>query len=377
MKLTNRIEQYLTKRKENHLFRQLTVNQLLVDFSSNDYLGFSRSAYIKQQVDIEYNTLKSTKNGATGSRLLSGNSTLYEDLEHLLAETHYAEAALLFNSGFDANVGLIATVVQTNDVIFYDELVHASIHQGMQLSGAKLIAFRHNDLDDLAGKLKTETNYEIAFIITESVFSMEGDMPDLKQLANLAAIYKAELIIDEAHATGLFGRNGAGLCNVAEIEKMCFARVYTFGKAIGSHGAVVVGSQKLKDYLVNFSKSFIYSTALDTHNLLTVKHSYLLLQKTINQQIKVNNLINYFNKKNNSIKTKFNLVGEGPIFGIVVSGNENCRKIATYLQNHGLDIRPIVSPTVPKNTERLRIILHSYNSETEIDLLFGLLIDYQ
>lgn len=377
MNINDRIENYLLKRKEAHLFRQLSVNQKLIDFSSNDYLGFSKSAYIKQQVDIEYNILKTTKTGATGSRLLNGNSSLFEDLEQLLADTHHAEAALLFNSGFDANVGLISTVARPNDVIFYDELVHASIHQGMQLSGAKLVAFAHNDMIDLEEKLKLKADGLIGFIITESLFSMEGDMPDLQKLADLASNYEVELIIDEAHATGLFGRKGAGLCNVAAIEVKCFARVYTFGKAIGSHGAVVVGCQKLKQYLVNFSKPFIYSTALETHNLLSVKHSYIYLQSNINQQIKLNNLIFYFKNKFHSLKTKFSLIGDGPIFGILVSGNESCRKIAKHLQENGLDIRPIVAPTVPKGTERLRIILHSYNSKEEIDLLCNLLTDYQ
>jgi 8-amino-7-oxononanoate synthase len=377
LNINTRIKDYLINRKENHLYRQLTVNESLIDFSSNDYLGFTRSGFIKQQVDIEYNNLKLSKTGATGSRLLNGNSELYEELEQLLAETHHAEAALLFNSGFDANVGLISTVVRPNDIIFYDELVHASIHQGMQLSGAKLVTFRHNNLTDLEEKLKTKDKGQIGFIITESVFSMEGDMPNLNKLADLAFIYEVELIIDEAHATGLFGRNGAGCCNVAKIENKCFARVYTFGKAIGSHGAVVVGSQTLKDYLVNFSKPFIYSTALDMHNLLSVKHSYFYLQKPINQCIKIKNLILYFKYKFNSLKGKFLLIGDGPIFGILVSGNENCRKIANYLQENGFDIRPIVAPTVPKGTERLRIILHSYNSTNEIDLLCNLLTDYQ
>lgn len=377
MNINTRIKDYLINRKENHLYRQLTVNESLIDFSSNDYLGFTRSVFIKQQVDIEYNNLKLSKTGATGSRLLNGNSVLYEELEQLLAETHQAEAALLFNSGFDANVGLIATVARPNDIIFYDELVHASIHQGMQLSGANLVAFAHNDLVNLEEKLKLKDVGQIGFIITESLFSMEGDQPDLKKLAELSANYQVELIIDEAHATGLFGRNGAGLCNDAGIEDKCFARVYTFGKAIGSHGAVIVGSQKLKDYLINFSKPFIYSTASDVHNLLSVKHSYIYLQKSINQQIKLKKLILYFKNKFESVKLDFKPVGGGPIFGLLIPGNENCRKMAAHLQNNGFDIRPIVSPTVPKNSERLRIILHSYNSTNEIDLLFKVIVDYQ
>lgn len=246
----------------------------------------------------------------------------------------------------------------------------------MQLSGAKLVGFQHNNLADLENKLQN-TSYEVAFIITESLFSMEGDTPELKKLTDLAIKYGLHLIIDEAHATGLFGRNGSGLCNEAGIEEQCFARVYTFGKAIGSHGAVVVGSRQLISYLINFSKPFIYSTALDTHNLLTVKHSYLYLQNTINQQNKINQLILYFKNKITHLKNKFRLTGNGPIFGLLINGNENCRNMAKYLQENGLDIRPIVSPTVSKGTERLRIILHSYNSKAEIDLLCDLLTDYQ
>lgn len=376
MSLNTRIQNYLQQRKENHLYRQLSIKQDLIDFSSNDYLGFSRSAFIKQEVEKELKSYAFHKSGATGSRLLNGNSELYEEVETLLAKTHHADAALLFNSGFDANVGLISTVARPNDTIFYDELVHASIGQGMRLSGAKLIAFKHNDLQDLENLLQ-HTKFDIAFVITESLFSMEGDMPDLAKLAALAKTYHAELIIDEAHATGLFGSNGSGLCNVAKIEEECFARVYTFGKAIGSHGAVVIGSQNLKAYLINFSKNFIYSTALETHNLLSVKHSYNYLQNNINQLVNLFRLNEYFNKRTKELKLPYLVVGEGPIFGIIVGDNKKCKDIATYLQTNGFDIRAILSPTVPKATERLRVILHSYNKTEEIDRLFTLITDYQ
>ncbi len=301
---------------------------------------------------------------------------LFEELETLLAQIHHAESALLFNSGFDANVGLISTIARPNDTIFYDELVHASIHQGMHLSGAHLIAFQHNDYTDLENKL-SNTKYETAFIITESLFSMEGDKADLVKLASLATKYQVSLILDEAHANGLFGIYGSGYCNVAEMESSCLARIYTFGKAIGSHGAVVVGNTKLKEYLINFCKPFIYSTALDSHTLLTVKHSYLYLQNNINQIVKLNKLINYFKLQCEQLNNCFSIIGDGPIFGIVKSGNENCRKLATYLQQHHIDARAILSPTVPIGKERLRIILHSYNTFNEIDLLFSLLFDYQ
>jgi 8-amino-7-oxononanoate synthase len=376
MNVDERIQYYLQQRKDNHLFRNLKTTNNLIDFSSNDYLGFSRAAFIKQAVYNDYKNYLHLKSGATGSRLLNGNSVLYEEVEVLLTETHHAEAALLFNSGFDANVGLISTVIRPEDTIFYDELVHASIHQGMKLSGAKLIAFKHNDTQNLEDLL-IQTNFDIGFIITESVFSMEGDKADLVKIADLATIYNAKLIIDEAHATGLFGSCGSGCCNVAKIEEKCFARVYTFGKAIGSHGAAVLGSQTLKSYLINFSKNFIYSTALDTHSLLSVKHSYFYLQNNINQYFKLEKLNKYFIDVISSHTKAFSVCGDGPIFGIIIGDNKKCTDLSTYLQNNGFDVRAILSPTVPKSTERLRVILHSYNTTKEIDDLIRLILDYQ
>ena len=377
MNAANRINDFLEQRKENNLYRKLQNTNNLIDLSSNDYLGLSRSAFIRQQVELDYKNFQFHKSGATGSRLLNGNSALFEEVEALLAKTHHAEAALLFNSGFDANVGLISTLIRPNDAIFYDELVHASIYQGMKLSGAKLIPFKHNDYLDLEVQLKTIKGFEVGFIITESLFSMEGDKADLRKLAEFASAYKMELVIDEAHATGLFGSKGSGLCNEAGIEDKCLARIYTFGKAIGSHGAVVVGSLKLKEYLINFSKNFIYSTALETHNLLCVKHTYFYLQNNINQLDSLFKLNKYFIERAKELKDKFEVCGEGPIFGILVSGNKLCKDLAAYLQKYNLDVRAILSPTVPKGKERLRIILHSYNQPAEIDRLFALLIDYK
>ncbi len=377
MTLEDRIEAYLQQRKENYLYRQLTVNQNLIDFSSNDYLGLARSAYVKQQVEQDYKNYQAHKSGATGARLLNGNSALYEELEGFLATTHHAEAALLYNSGFDANVGLIATVARKGDMILYDEMVHASIHQGIRLSEAASMAFRHNDMTDLQDKLNRVVQGNAVFIITESLFSMDGDKAPLVVLAEMAHQSGAYLIVDEAHATGLFGIHGSGLCNVAGVEEQCFARVYTFGKAIGSHGAVVAGSAQLKEYLINFSRNFIYSTALDTHTLLSVKHSYFYIQNNINQIIRLNNLNFYFNELLNSRNDHIKWCGAGPIFGVIIGGNQKCKAVAQYLQQHGFDVRAILSPTVPEGTERLRIILHSFNTQDQVQQLFNLIVDYQ
>ncbi|MBK9328246.1 MAG: pyridoxal phosphate-dependent aminotransferase family protein [Sphingobacteriales bacterium] len=377
MELDERIQGYLQSRKENHLYRQLTHSEQLIDFSSNDYLGLAHSAFIRQQVDDELGRRIFCKSGATGSRLLNGNSVFYTDLEKMLAEIHHAAAALMFNSGFDANVGLLSTVIQKQDIIYYDELVHASIHQGMKLSGAEKVSFRHNDMKDLEEKLRCNTEFEVRFIISESMFSMEGDKAKLKELAILAKQYKAKLIIDEAHATGLFGINGSGLCNEAGVEESCFARVYTFGKAVGSHGAAVVCSELLKNYLINFSRNLIYSTALETNNLLRVKHSYFFIQSNKNQLFKLNKIIKYFKFKLSMLNNSLEVCGDGPIFGLVIGDNLKCKDTAAYLQSKGFDVRAILSPTVPTTTERIRIILHSFNTVNQIDRFFYYLIDYQ
>ena len=376
MNAVERINHFLLQRNNEHLFRKLIITNDLIDLSSNDYLGLSRSAFIRQQVQDDFKNYQFHKSGATGSRLLNGNSLLCEEIEGRLAQIHHAEAALLFNSGFDANVGLISTVIRPKDTIFYDEMVHASIHQGMRLSGAKLIPYKHNQLGDLIQRLNN-SDYDIAFLITESVFSMDGDKANLSELAEICAQFRLNLIVDEAHAGGLFGINGSGLCNVSAVEEKCFARIYTFGKAIASHGAAILGTQLLKDYLINFSKNFIYTTALDTHNLLSVKHSYNFIQSNRNQFFKLNTLNNYFYLNVKKLASRFEVCGEGPIFGIIVPGNKNCKEIARYLQMNKLDVRAILSPTVPLGRERLRVVLHSFNTKDEIDRLFSLLLDYK
>lgn len=369
MNLENRLEFYLHERKNNHIYRQLHSTNHLIDFTSNDYLGIAKSAWIKQQVNIEFNThYKYHKIGATGSRLLSGNCALYEQLEDTIAQHHHAESALIFNSGYNANVGLISTVIRKDDLIFYDELVHASIHQGIKLSGATAVSFKHNDIDDLESKLISCNHEAIKFIITESLFSMDGDIAPLLDISNISKKYNCNFIIDEAHATGIFGEKGSGLCNQFGIEKDCFARVYTYGKAMGTHGASVVGSLLLKNYLINYAKPFIYSTALNIYDLLTIQFAYQYISLFDYQKNKLFNNINYFNSILNA-----NNKSQSPIFSFAIDGADACRNKAKELYKNGIDAKAIVYPTVPKGKERLRIIVHSYNTFDELNQLNSLL----
>lgn len=351
----------LQARKDASAFRILPAHSSLIDFSSNDYLGFSRNnAITANAVSVlgQY-----PHNGATGSRLISGNHPLYTDAEQLIAKYHNSETALIFNSGYDANIGFFSSVPQKNDIVLYDEFIHASIRDGMRLGNAKAYKFRHNSVESLRSLLQKfrESAQEI-YIVTESVFSMDGDSPNLAEIAGLCREFKCRLVVDEAHALGVFG---SGLATDSD----CFARIVTFGKAMGCHGAAVLGSAALKDYLVNFARSFIYTTALPPHSVATIiaAYHYLYTEADISNGLLFSN-ISYFKKvyKDNSLGNYF-IESEAAIHCAVIPGNERVRNLAANLQEQGFDVRAILAPTVPSGQERLRFCLHSYNIHSEIE----------
>jgi 8-amino-7-oxononanoate synthase len=303
-----------------------------------------------------------------GSRLLSGNYELIERAELEIAQFHQAEAGLIFNSGYDANIGLLSTVPQRGDTILYDFLSHASIRDGIRLSNAQSFSFEHNHLDDLEKKLNIATG--TVFIVTESVFSMDGDLADLVALVNIAEKYNAHLIIDEAHATGIIGSRGEGLVQSVGLSDRMFARVHTFGKALGCHGAIVLGSSTLKNYLINFARSFIYSTALPPIAIDAVQQSYRLFPAMNKERDHMLALIDFFTKSTIRFEK---LNSTTPIQIIIIPGNDTVKQVALQLQAAGLDVRAILYPTVPKNSERLRIILHAFNTFEQVNQLIKIL----
>ncbi|WP_346881913.1 pyridoxal phosphate-dependent aminotransferase family protein [uncultured Algibacter sp.] len=375
-----KLQEKLEDRKATNSLRKLGISNNLIDFSSNDYLGFSKNKTVFHNAHkflIEHNIIQ---NGATGSRLLSGNNELYNLIEKDICSFHNSESALVFNSGYDANIGLFSSVPQRGDIILYDEYIHASIRDGITMSHAKAYKFKHNDLANLDLKCQTERNRNTLdadiYIVTESVFSMDGDSPDLIKLSEISKKHNAHLIIDEAHAVGVFGKNGVGLVQHLHLEKDIFARIITFGKAMGCHGSVILGNTNLKAYLVNFSRSFIYTTALPPHSLATVHTMYqeLIDTETIN---KLHQNITYF--KTEITKNKLDylfITSHSAIHCCIISGNDKVKHIATHLQKQGFDVKPILSPTVPKNQERLRFCLHSYNSKKEISKVLKLLTTF-
>lgn len=378
------LQDKLDFRKQNQSFRKLSLSDNLVDFSSNDYLGFAKSESIfnaTHQYLIDNNV---KQNGATGSRLISGNHDLYQITENFITNFHQSETALIFNSGYDANVGFFGCVPQRNDIILYDELCHASIRDGILMSNAKSYKFNHNDFVDLQDKVsrfchiecsKDATSFEI-YIVTESVFSMDGDCPNLEELMRVSEKYNCNLVIDEAHALGVFGENGQGLIHEYQFQDKIFARIITFGKGLGCHGAAILGSQNLKDYLINFARSFIYTTGLSPHSIATILIAYQHLSKYETDVEKLKSNIIHFNQQKNLLGLKPLFVrSKSAIQSAIIPGNENVKNIAKIIEEKGFSVKAILSPTVPEGQERLRICLHSYDSKENIDNLLHIILN--
>ncbi|WP_348823672.1 aminotransferase class I/II-fold pyridoxal phosphate-dependent enzyme [Flavobacterium aestuarii] len=364
-------------RKQHKSLRVLPVPKDLIDFSSNDYIGFSKSEVIFNETHqfLLDNNIKS--NGATGSRLISGNHALYSETESYIAQFHQSESALLFNSGYDANVGFFSSVPQKGDLILYDELCHASIRDGIQMSNAKSYKFKHNDFEDLERMLLKQDSKTTIYIATESVFSMDGDCPNMEELITVSEKFNAYLVVDEAHALGVFGDKGEGLIQHLQLQDKIFARIMTFGKGLGCHGAVVLGSEKLKSYLVNFARSFIYTTGLSPHSVATILVGYQHLEKDKNTLGLLRENIIFFNqvKRMLSLNPLF-IRSKSAIQSVIIPGNEKVKAIANSLQENGFDVKAILSPTVAEGQERLRFCLHSYNSKEEMTQVLTLLSNF-
>lgn len=361
-KLLKKIQQ----RKAEGAFRSLMPPSSGIDFSSNDYLGFAQS---------EDENTRVFASGSTGSRLISGNHHLYEEAEATVADFHKAEAALIFNSGYDANLGLLSALLQRNDYIFYDASVHASIRDGIALGKAKSYKFDHNNLASLKTRVSKVLGADRipkgteVYVITETVFSMEGDGPDIDALAAYCQQKGYRLILDEAHAVGVLGPQGRGAVIEVGCPDLVFARIITFGKALGCHGAAVLGSTLLREYLINYSRSLIYTTALPPSAVYVISSAYRRLsgpegsraQESLRRNIslfttgiKERGLTGYFHE------------ARAAIHCCEIGGNEQVKALAKELREKGYDVKPILSPTVARGRECLRFSLHAFNTAEEI-----------
>ncbi|UII32593.1 pyridoxal phosphate-dependent aminotransferase family protein [Fulvivirga ulvae] len=369
MNLKERLDKQLEARKQNQSYRTLTLSENLIDFISNDYLGLARSPELAYLINSQNE--RTHKNGSTGSRLLSGNSALTESTEAQLCKIFASEGSLIFNSGYSANLAVLSSIPQRGDTIIYDELAHASIKDGIRLSLAKRLSFRHNNLKDLEQKIiSAEGN---VFIAVESAYSMDGDFCPLQELVQLSQKYDSHIILDEAHTTGLIGASGGGLAVKLGLEKDVLVRIYTFGKAMGIHGACVACDNYLKEYLINFARPFIYTTALSPHSILSISNAFSYLEKHESLQRRIEDQVKLFNKLfTNKIGDQLKRPAcDHPIQAIIIPGNDQVKAAARHLQLSGYDVRPILSPTVKVGEERLRICLHTFNSDDDISGLIN------
>ncbi|WP_125718174.1 aminotransferase class I/II-fold pyridoxal phosphate-dependent enzyme [Flavobacterium ustbae] len=376
MELPEKLNHKLENCKQENLFRKLPVFNNLIDFSSNDYIGFSKSEVIWKHAHAYLLENEIFQNGATGSRLITGNHSLYQIAETFIAQFHEAEAALIFNSGYNANLGFFSAVPQENDVVLYDELCHASIKDGIAMSKAKSHHFIHNDFEDLEKHVLTFPDATI-YIVTESVFSMDGDTTNLEELIQISEKYNCYLVVDEAHALGVFGEKGEGLTQYLQLHNKIFARIVTFGKGLGCQGAAILGSVNLREYLINFARSFIYTTALSPHAVTTIFIAYQQLEIEKDPIEKLRQNIIFFNQQKNLLGLKPMFVhSKSPIHSAIIPGNKNVKELSQQLQDKGFDVQCIFSPIVPEGQERLRFCIHSYNSQEEINQVLELVRDF-
>lgn len=362
----NFYEEEIKKLVEKDNFRQvkdieekhskfLSINgKDLLNFSSNDYLNLSTDKDLINEFLEKYKTNKEFIFSSTSSRLLTGTSTCYKRLEKNLAKLFNKEACLLFNTGYQCNLGVVSTLVNRDDVIFSDKLNHASIIDGMKLSGTQFYRYKHFDYDNLEELLKKHrNNYKKAIIISESVFSMDGDIADIQKLIELKKKYNCLLMIDEAHAFGIFGKNLAGISDEKNLLSEVDIITATLGKSLASMGAFCVANQTIINYLINKTNSFIFSTAIPSINVLW--SNFLLEEKFDILKNKAEKLKFLIKEANKQIKNN----GNTQIIPIIIGANDKTIKIAQELQSKGFFILPVRPPTVPVNTSRLRLSLTS------------------
>lgn len=335
--------------------KYLTINgQDKLNFSSNDYLNLSTNRNLISEFLEKYKNENELIFSSTSSRLLTGTSKTYKRLEENLAKLFKKESCLLFNTGYQCNLGVVSTLVNRDDIIFSDKLNHASLIDGMRLAPAEFYRYRHFDMEHLEELLiKHRKNYKKAIIISESVFSMDGDVANIKKLVELKKKYDCYLMIDEAHAFGIFGNNLAGISDKDNLLDDVDIITATLGKSIASMGAFCVSSKSIIDYLINKANSFIFSTALPPINIMW--SNFLIEEKfdTLKKQAeKLNTLI---------IKAHQYLNDEGTtqIIPVIIGDNSKTIKIANELQSKGYFVLPVRPPTVPINTSRLRLSLTS------------------
>ncbi|MET3535291.1 aminotransferase class I/II-fold pyridoxal phosphate-dependent enzyme [Chryseobacterium limigenitum] len=357
LKNFHHFQEALEKRREEGTLRILQPKSEVIDFYSNDYLGLARNSELQNLLLKQIIENPQLLSGSTGSRLISGNSSTVIETENLIAREHQYPSALLFSSGYNANLALFSTLPTRHDTIIVDEKIHRSVHDACKMSHAKKLKFKHNDVEDLEQVLKKQ--HGNCYVTVESLYSMDGDVAPIQEIIQIVEKYKASLIVDEAHAFGVFGY---GLVEKYQLKNRVLATVITFGKALGAHGAAILCDDIIKSYLVNFASPFIYTTSAQDIQWMSIKTGYEFLKSNSELSIKLQENIKIFRQQNLKTPSSEN----SPIQAIVIPDNNRLKILKETLLNEGFSTYAVFSPTVKEGSERLRICLHSFNTEEEI-----------
>jgi len=354
----------LAEKKGSGMLRSLAQQQKL-DFSNNDYLGLANHFEIAKAAADAYIKYGA---GSKGSRLLGGNHKIFEETESWLAKWKGTEAALIFNSGYNANLGVISAFCDLKTHLFCDRLSHASILDGYAMSDAKLHRFKHNNPADLEKALQSAKDGELKLIAVEALYSMDGDLAPLAEYAELAEKYGAMLYVDEAHSDGILGPGGKGLVAKLGLESKVHLSLTTFGKAYGTMGACVFGSQTLIDYIINNARSFIYTTAIAPGAVVAIQKAVEVASRDGFRRESVLKMSAFFR---DSVKEAgFNcLQGESQIIPIVLGSIDKTAKCRDFLLENGFHVACVRPPTVPNGTARLRINISAAHKEDDVKRL--------
>ncbi|KAI9140521.1 pyridoxal phosphate-dependent transferase [Paraphysoderma sedebokerense] len=374
--LTSQLHSILESRRKRGLIRSLTLpvrpcGRPLIDFASNDYLGIARSSNIGHIRNVAADDIANDQmplTGATGSRLLTGNHQPTEQLESYLSNYHNSPAALVFNNGYTANLSIFSTIPQRGDVVLLDENIHASVYDGLKLGAgrAKVAKWKHGDVANLESLCRYYINI---FIAIEGIYSMDGTIAPLTEIVEMKSRLNGNIyiIIDEAHSTGILGDGGRGLVSALNLTSDVFIRLHTFGKAMGCHGAAILCSETVKQYLINYSRPLVFSTFLSVHDIVTIRCASDKLRDVITA---------FRSVLGPRLPPKVTLLPSiTPIQLLVIPSNESVVFVSQELRQRGFMVLPIRSPTVPAGTERLRICLHAFNSKEEIEELCEAIAD--
>ncbi len=359
-----RLQENLNKREEAGILRLLKLRPDGADFYSNDYLGFAGNKELQSLLLKQVSERPYLLSGSTGSRLISGNSIVVTETEKFIAHEHGYPSALLFSSGYNANLALFSTLPGRHSTVIVDEHIHRSVHDACQMSYAKKLKFRHNDPEDLEQILRRQTGE--CFIAIESLYSMDGDLAPIEEIAALAEKYDAVLVVDEAHAFGVFGY---GLVEKYHLKDKISVVLITYGKALGAHGAAILCDESTRSYLINFASPLIYTTSSQDFQWVSIKTGYEFLKANEQLPIQLQENIRIFRQQ--AMKTPSS--EHSPVQAIIIPEHERLKALQQTLLQEGFLTYPVYSPAVRPGTERLRICLHSFNTEKEIMELAGII----